>query len=281
MSEAELLAEIDAYLAEAETKSADDRILQEGDPIVSSVPVELGDPYPHISVLDGNLVEEAKGLTEWPKVTRYLEVSGPPGASVEMFALRYENTGGHIHGGRTQDPRAVGVLTPRTFVLGGGYPQRTPVAWSLPQVSGSIIIFTRFSIGQNHVGIADLLYTAGLVTLIETQTLKLKSPDPAHPSPYWVTPQMKVALEDVAQEFYLATNIKTTITDGSLQFGGVFDINKNWQPPHIEHRDGQTVDARIWPHTEEQKKIFERLCSQRGLRADRHSNPAHWHIRFP
>ena len=34
------------------------------------------------------------------------------------------------------------------------------------------------------------------------------------------------------------------ITAGSLEWGGLYDIDRDWRPPHIEHRRGTIVDVR-------------------------------------
>jgi hypothetical protein len=36
--------------------------------------------------------------------------------------------------------------------------------------------------------------------------------------------------------------VKICTNDMSLPFGGVFDINQNWSPPHTYHRKGDSVD---------------------------------------
>lgn len=248
--------------------------------VLSNQPITLNEEVSEIAIIDGDATEKASGRLIVPMVTRTLYVSGLPGANVEMILFRQPDTGGHHHGGQTTNPGAVGTLSSSRFTLGGGYPQNHPVQWTFPEVSGSVGVLVRFSNGDLAGGIADIYYVQGLVSLSENQTLRLKAPTRDHLSPYWVTPQMRVALQGVADQFFIDTGMVTTITDGSLQYGGLFDWKGTWAPPHREHRDGKVVDARIWPHTDAQKLLFERLCDQRGLHAERHVDPPHWHIRF-
>lgn len=76
----------------------------------------------------------------------------------------------------------------------------------------------------------------------------------SHPSGKYGT-QLLVQKLISAQQKYIANAIKAGvpkifITDltsqaGSLPWGGLYDIDKDFQPPHCAHRDGQTIDISL------------------------------------
>jgi len=37
---------------------------------------------------------------------------------------------------------------------------------------------------------------------------------------------------------------KIAVNDMSLPYGGIFDLNQNWQGPHFSHSQGTAVDVR-------------------------------------
>ena len=254
-----------------------------GTAFISTHPLDEGTPVESFCILNFDLTEQSARSTDIPKTVTEFYISGPPGAHVEMIHFRIANTGGHRHGGRSTDPGAVGRLSPSRFLLGPSYPQAHAVRWDLPPTSGEIGVYARFSVGPPAGGIATVHHVTGLVPLVQTQTLKLKAPTSTHPSPYYVTDQMKVRIESVAKQFYLDTGLYTTCTDAALQYGGLFDYKANWRPPHITHNRGDRIDVRSKNQNAEQKEIFRRNCAQNGLYPDLEFpglDNEHWHIKL-
>ncbi len=84
---------------------------------------------------------------------------------------------------------------------------------------------------------------------------------------------------------------KIAVNDMSLPFGGIFDTNKNWQTPHINHRKGKAVDVRGNKRSraipDSQQNEFLEICKMKG--ADeiksmvefRGKSNQHIHCRWP
>ena len=53
-----------------------------------------------------------------------------------------------------------------------------------------------------------------------------------------------------------ASEYPIMITDISLEYGGLYDINANWAPPHHTHREGKDIDIRCeWYYEDESKRL--------------------------
>jgi hypothetical protein len=50
------------------------------------------------------------------------------------------------------------------------------------------------------------------------------------------------AVRQYAAQYRMPNDIFLAVIDMTLPFGGLFDINGNWQPPHTYHRVGKSVD---------------------------------------
>jgi hypothetical protein len=68
--------------------------------------------------------------------------------------------------------------------------------------------------------------------------------------------------------------------DMSLVYGGVFDINATWAPPHITHRVGTNMDFRLSNMGALHQLVVEPLMEGQGLNV-LHENAAHWHLTAP
>lgn len=58
------------------------------------------------------------------------------------------------------------------------------------------------------------------------------------------------------------------MNDMSLPFGGVFDINQNWSPPHFQHSTAGAVDIRgntaLYAVPNSQQPEFRQICVDKG-----------------
>lgn len=85
-----------------------------------------------------------------------------------------------------------------------------------------------------------------------------------HTSNHWFTTAAGGALQKVIDTMFKGGWGAVGVNDGSLTWGGLFDIKANWVPSHHGHRDGTEVDLSFnYPSkiSEEQKaKTYAELC---------------------
>ncbi|MEO0297389.1 MAG: hypothetical protein ABIN23_08090 [candidate division WOR-3 bacterium] len=55
-------------------------------------------------------------------------------------------------------------------------------------------------------------------------------------------PEVANAIFEIAEEYVDSGGERIYINDLSLPYGGLFDIEGNWQTPHSEHRLGNNAD---------------------------------------
>ena len=246
--------------------------------VLSEFPIELGETIESLSVINHVVDLQQQTPTALSGKTRTFFASGTPGARATMFAYRAPNTGGHHHGGRTRNTNAVGVFSPTEITFGDNYPQDIPITYTLPDVSGSVYAGFISSDRNDAAGIITITFSEGFVLLSASNNLRLKAPTKTHPSPYWVTPAMRSALNKLANGYAARTKKYITITDASLEHGGLFDYKATWLPPHQLHRDGQTVDIRNRDQNRQQREIFVEEARKSGITPSDHGN--HWHVRL-
>lgn len=244
----------------------------------SEFPVNLGERVEPLAVINHIVDLNGLGPKAVSNITRTIIASGTRGATATIFAYREANTGGHHHGSGTRSADAVGRFSPSEFVFRDNYPQNVKITHTLPDVAGSI--YSGFTTSDNNgaAGIITIGFAEGFVTLSATKNLHLKAPTKTHRSPYWVTPAMRMALNKLADGYSKRTKRYITITDASLQYGGLFDHKATWHPPHDGHKDGQTVDIRNRDQNDSQRKIFVAESKKAGLSPKDHGN--HWHVRL-
>ena len=202
--------------------------------------------------------------------------SGPVGVSVTERLERVANSGGHSHGGATSDPSVVGVSTPATYSFTTPYPQNIRIVHRVTMICGSIRSISQFSDGEVITCQTDVLVT-NLIPITPSINLELKTPTSHHPSPYWGTRDFVTKLTKLANDFAAKTGKSIVITDASLQFGGRFDLDQNWRPPHHEHADGRQADIRSRDMSAQERTIFQQCATAARLTVLRESD--HWHVR--
>jgi hypothetical protein len=80
---------------------------------------------------------------------------------------------------------------------------------------------------------------------------------------------------------YIAPEVcrEAKINDISLQWGGLFDINADWRPPHYEHRRGRQVDFSNADNLPaDLQRALRTIIRQYGGNVLNEGN--HWHVRF-
>ena len=87
----------------------------------------------------------------------------------------------------------------------------------------------------------------GLVEITGVTGMFLTGADTYHRAEdnHWVTATTKSRIETLASLYYAEFNENLVVNDGSLRYGGLYDYDETWAPPHIEHREGENMD--IYP----------------------------------
>jgi hypothetical protein len=268
-----------------------------------------GDPPPVNGLCHSNLtytiilqglatIEPGKSL---PLQATVIDSDGQPAAGVS-FHLKVDavpQSGGHLHG----DDNAV----ERRGTLSGIGPEITPTTaangiagftFDGTAVSG-ILKFTAWcenrtcsQQGPNTIdvkieGLEPLPAWPGLYGLIGSYPDGNNSP---HPGNHYLTP---AAIENAqwlaiiyATEYSSAPRL--LYNDASLEWGGVFDLRKNWYTPHAEHQRGTVIDVKA-NHTpvgipEENYDGFEWMVKSFGGNPLYHKpgepTPEHYHVRL-
>jgi hypothetical protein len=100
----------------------------------------------------------------------------------------------------------------------------------------------------------------------------------AHRENHYGTLRTVVALRDIGDAWVqLYPNYPVGINDMSLEWGGLFDLDSSWAPPHKTHRRGENVDVRIRDKNEEQQFQLRKIITKEGVcSVSRHGN--HFHL---
>lgn len=97
----------------------------------------------------------------------------------------------------------------------------------------------------------------------------------------WVDGMWTNTAEDYTSEFPKAPLL--VVTDGSLGWGGLYDYEKDWRPPHKYHRTGTDIDVRSHNiPTSNREKFVEKVCKYSGFPLFEYADTPieHYHISF-
>ena len=91
-----------------------------------------------------------------------------------------------------------------------------------------------------------------------------------HRNQYFLTQQSLINLTQLISEFASAGWGTVALNDASLYWGGVYDIEGNWGPPHRGHRDGREIDisftrAQNPVASAKQKDVYKKFCETAGV----------------
>jgi hypothetical protein len=115
------------------------------------------------------------------------------------------------------------------------------------------------------------LFTNDQEILLAGKGYTMKPGTAVHPDNFWGIPQMNDAWMTAAAEFAdsVATRLypdTLVVTEMNLEWGGVFDLNQNWQSPsHCGHRAGMEMDVRSWNLRGKPKLLFESIMRHHGF----------------
>jgi len=100
-----------------------------------------------------------------------------------------------------------------------------------------------------------------------------------HPDNHYGTNTTNNALINIANDFRreYPNGPNLLYNDMSLEQGGLFDINANWQEPHKSHRYGANCDFNFGTLTQEQLDKLIDIIDDYGERLDEGN---HWHLTF-
>jgi hypothetical protein len=212
-----------------------------------------------------------------PGESHTFHATGKEGDHVTIALERVPDSGGHFHGGATRNSLAVGAISPNDFTLG---PDPQEVVYKAPEVCGVIRVIVTAS-ESSDLQLVEVMYDSFL-PIPQSTGIALKTPEAIHPSPYWADVTFITKLKALGERFYAKFHKDILITDASLAWGGRFDIKAGegaeWQPPHVEHRNGHQADVRLWSMSEIEKTAFQQMCTELQIQTEVHA-PPHWHLR--
>jgi len=201
-----------------------------------------------------------------------VQTSQPKQGAVVRFHIDADITsGGHDHG-EENGRRPRGTIssdncvaesggTPDTYDCTTGPQGYTGFTFNAPDVSGTQTITATCisaacsgSITSNidvKVGglwpIPDSVY----YSLTEDGSSKVIGSTTNHTSNHYLTSAASMKLWRLAADFYnyqvlngVMTPTLLHLNDASLKWGGVFDLDADWDEPHAEHRRGTVIDVR-------------------------------------
>jgi hypothetical protein len=172
-----------------------------------------------------------------------------------------------------------------------------------PQVSGTLTLkATATSGGGTPLAPAEALVAVridGLVNLAITANLEVLHVkfDPQHPGRNgWGTPALAARLLEAGRKYAQQTGKRLGLSDVGLPWGGLFDDDGLWAPPHSAHRTGINADVRIRdPLTVNPLSAADYRHLEAALRGAKFLFPVayeaptvpgqptetHWHIQLP
>jgi len=186
------------------------------------------------------------------------------------------NSGGHNH---HSSSRPKGTFAPASGNSGAS--GQLPTTYTSPDPSGIIDITVRGTL-PNGTPVNPASYTIGveipdLVVLVEGANYDLVGETGTHPVNHYGTPTFVGMLKTVAGSYAAAFPGQIlSYNDMSMPYGGLFDINANWSPPHREHRTGQSCDLRLVP-ARQRARLLQLLTAAGFGRTFKEGD--HWHIR--
>lgn len=252
-----------------------------------------------------------------PDIARItVSVNGVSNAHLVLTAQPQDSSGSHesaVHAA----PRPTGTFFAPGQVPANGGGSRGRIEL---QVNGGDTVLQYMSSGVSGLEDISVVATAGASSAQATTTLTIRWPDlramPRNGMHYFFTNQIVGnsqsrhgnvnnftdpnfegrLLRAFERYFELVADLppsplnddqRIAITDASLPWGGMFDINGDWTRPHQRHRTGQDVDVR-WASVL-YTQTFREACDEAfvvpmapvGIRCQQHAAPLHWHIQPP
>lgn len=189
-----------------------------------------------------------------------------PGVALHFSVDVKPNSGGHDHRSNTRPKGTLSLVQGVTNANG-----ELAVTFSAPAIAGIHTIKSTCQSCSNKEVSQDIqVKVPNLVEMLpdtaKLATYTLVGATGNHKSNHWFSSASVVTLGKVADTMFKTGWGVVGVNDGSLAWGGLFDINGGWTPSHHEHRVGTEVDLSVTnPRqvTKEQKeKTFDTLCAK-------------------
>jgi hypothetical protein len=108
---------------------------------------------------------------------------------------------------------------------------------------------------------------------------QLKGEDDRHETNHYGTFNTVYKIQQICEQFYDETGLAAGVNDISLPWGGVFDLNGDWDNPHQEHQFGMNVDMPFqYLGTPAQRNRFREIATNKGASVADHGD--HYHLSF-
>lgn len=254
-----------------------------------------GQPIP-----DGRPIADIEPGQTASLMVRALNKDGQPapGINIKIEASVDATSGGHDHGNAARPKGNLGGAAPNTHIVSGKTNAQGwfPFSFTAPIAAGEHTIRAECPEGRcDPKSGTAYARIKGLVTLTESSgNHTLIGRRDEHQDNHYVTPTAALKVHILA--FKYRTQFPTAhvlhLNDASLEWGGVFDLNKSWtpgpnnKPGHKEHRRGTVIDIRANEYKTaippENYAAFERLVSNLGGNSRRHGegDSKHYHVRL-
>lgn len=109
----------------------------------------------------------------------------------------------------------------------------------------------------------NVIQSTSLIKLSDGVGYELLGQTPEHPENHYVSEAMGVKLVDIGKEWTSACPNSASLkyNDMSLVWGGLFDVNNDWNPPHTTHRFGNNADiSKKWTRKGNREKLIRLMC---------------------
>ena len=181
------------------------------------------------------------------------------------------NSGGHDHDSAS---RPKGALTKDKVALVQATSDangEVKFSFKAPEVAGTHTIKVTCATCSNSPVVKEVqVKVPGLVEMpVDTKSppsYTLVGQTGSHASNHWFLPQSRETLGRVARAMFDSGWGAVGVNDGSLPWGGLFDIKGGWSPSHHEHRAGNEVDLSVSNPRSitglQKKKTYAELCKK-------------------
>lgn len=152
---------------------------------------------------------------------------------------------GHDHH-ETEPPK--GILSPSSCTTDSN--GQCPTAYMSSEVAGIASVVARSAWEENQSNTQELIVSVSGLEPLNPASYTLKPIESdiqkKHPSPYFAAADVILKMNDLGLRYSsdFPNEEILTVTDASLQDGGLYDILGNWTPEHFEHREGREIDIR-------------------------------------
>lgn len=126
------------------------------------------------------------------------------------------------------------------------------VRYVAPEISGTVKLAGRFTPIRPYYCVVTCLLQgtffveverlAKLPEVTDLPYVVARGGTDTHPEGTYGTQNTLARLQVIAGKYFKKTGRKLSINDLSLLWGGLFDINNDWSPPHQTHRFGTDAD---------------------------------------